>query len=121
MSDVYINRVYFPPWGSTEGGDEIANYVILQANASLLIGTMYAVDTTVARTLTLPPLAFQIPGSWILIQDLTGLALTNPITINPYGSDEINGVVSNSILFERTSGSGRFIVGPGSLSWYLAT
>ena len=69
--------------------------VSISANTTLVAGRRYFVDTTAARTLTLP--ASPAVGNEIQVFDATGLAGTNNITINS-NSGKINGAVQDLIL-----------------------
>jgi hypothetical protein len=93
---------------------------LLSSDVTLSLNTAYLVDTTAARTLTLPSLAVAVAGSSVTVQDQNGLSQTNPILVRAMGSDQINGVVSGSYLLENNSGSLKFIVGPAAASWYIA-
>ena len=67
----------------------------ISANTTLVAGRRYFVDTTAARTLTLP--ASPAVGNEIIIIDATGTAGTNNITINS-NSGKINGTVQNATI-----------------------
>lgn len=69
--------------------------VVLSGNSTLLAGRKYFVDTTAARTLTLP--ASASAGDVISVFDSTGTAGTYNITINRNGG-KINGVAGNLII-----------------------
>ena len=69
--------------------------VVLSGNSTLLAGRSYFVDTTAARTLTLP--ASASAGDVISVFDSTGTAATYNITINRNGG-KINGVAGNLII-----------------------
>ena len=69
--------------------------VSISANTTLVAGRRYFVDTTAARTLTLP--ASPAVGNEIQIFDATGTAGTNNITVNS-NSGKINGAVQDLIL-----------------------
>ena len=69
--------------------------VSISANTTLVSGRRYFVDTTAARTLTLP--ASPAVGNEIQIFDATGTAGTNNITVNS-NSGKINGAVQDLIL-----------------------
>ena len=69
--------------------------VSISANTNLVAGRRYFVDTTAARTLTLP--ASPAVGNEIQVFDASGLAGTNNITINS-NSGKINGAVQDLIL-----------------------
>jgi hypothetical protein len=66
------------------------------ANVTLQEGKYHLVDTSAARTLTLPdPAATKRP---IWIKDKTGSASTNPITVARFGSEEIETVAASYAL-----------------------
>jgi hypothetical protein len=67
----------------------------ISANTTLLAGRRYFVDTTAARTLTLP--ASPTLGQEIVIFDATGSAGTNNITISRNGN-KINGLTEDAII-----------------------
>ena len=60
-----------------------------------MAGRRYFVDTTAARTLTLP--ASPTLGQEIIVIDATGTSGTNNITINS-NSGKINGTVQNATI-----------------------
>lgn len=67
----------------------------ISANTTLVAGRRYFVDTTAARTLTLP----ESPtlGQEIVIFDATGTAGTNSITLSRNGN-KINGLTEDAII-----------------------
>jgi hypothetical protein len=67
----------------------------ISSNITLVAGTRYFVDTTAARTLTLP--ASPSVGNEIQVFDASGTAGTYNITINS-NSGKINGSVQDAIL-----------------------
>lgn len=67
----------------------------LSASATLIAGRRYFVDTTAARTLTLP--ATPTVGQEIVIFDATGSAGTNNITLSRNGN-KINGLTEDAII-----------------------
>jgi hypothetical protein len=64
----------------------------INSNQTLVSGYRYLVDTSAARTLTLP--ASPTGGDEIQIFDVTGTAATNKITVDS-NSNKINGTVQN--------------------------
>lgn len=58
----------------------------------------YAVDTSAARTFTLPTAASVAAGRRYWIADVTGSAGTNAITINKSGTDVIDGATSTKVV-----------------------
>ena len=67
----------------------------VSSNITMAANYNYFVDTTSARTLTLP--ASPTLGDTIVIYDASGTAATNNITIARNGSN-INGVADNAII-----------------------
>ena len=67
----------------------------ISANTTLVAGRRYFVDTTAARTLTLP--ASPTLGQEIVIFDATGSAGTNNITLARNGN-KINSLTENAII-----------------------
>lgn len=67
----------------------------ISANTTLVAGRRYFVDTSAARTLTLP--ASPTLGQEIVIFDATGSAGTNNITIARNGN-KINSLTENAII-----------------------
>lgn len=67
----------------------------ISANTTLVAGRRYFVDTTAARTLTLP--ASPTLGQEIVIFDATGTAGTNNITLSRNGN-KINGLTEDAII-----------------------
>ena len=81
------------PTGAT-GADAVITSAI-DSNQTLVSGYRYLVDTTAARSLTLP--ASPSVGAQIEIVDQTGSSASNNITVSP-GSLKINGSVQNLIV-----------------------
>lgn len=72
-----------------------APFTNVNSNITLAIGGNYRVDTSAARTLTLPAASgLEVAGDHIVVADKTGSAATNNITINRDGSDTIDGDTS---------------------------
>ena len=67
----------------------------ISANTTLVAGRRYFVDTTAARTLTLP--ASPTLGQEIVVFDATGTAGTNNITLSRNGN-KINGLSEDAII-----------------------
>ena len=76
-------------------------------------GTMYFVNTSAARTLTLPAAS---AGARIMIKDVSGLANTNAITVARAGSESIEGVAGNKLL--QTNWGAFTLVSDGT-NWYM--
>jgi hypothetical protein len=69
--------------------------VAVNSNITALSGRRYAVDTTAARTITLP--ASPGVGDEVQIMDATGTAATNNITVLRNGN-KINGLLEDAII-----------------------
>jgi hypothetical protein len=81
----------------------------VSSNITLVAGRRYFVDTTAARTLTLP--ASPTLGQEIVVVDASGTAGTNNITINS-NSGKINGTVQNLTI--DVDGAGASLIYTGS-------
>ena len=90
------------PTGPT--AQAVSSNITLQANYN------YFVDTTAARTLTLP--ASPSLGDTIAVYDASGTAATNNITIARNGN-KINGALDNAIIDVNQSSS--LFVYPGAI------
>lgn len=93
------------PTGPT--AQAVSSNITLQANYN------YFVDTTVARTLTLP--ASPALGDTIVIYDASGTAATNNITIARNGN-KINGALDNAIIDVNQSSS-LFVYTGSTVGW----
>jgi hypothetical protein len=87
--------------------------VVLSGNSTLLAGRSYFVDTTAARTLTLP--ASASVGDVISVFDSTGTAGTNNITISRNGNN-INGVADDAII-DVNQASSTFVYTGATVGW----
>lgn len=76
-----------------------------------------AVDTSIARTITLPLASSVSAGRIYVIKDRSGQANSNPITLAVTGSDLVDG--QSSQTFNSDYGTW-MIVGDGSASWYIS-
>ena len=85
----------------------------VSSNINLLSGYRYFVDTTAARTLTLP--ASPSLGDEIQVFDASGAAATNNVTINS-NSGKINGSVQNAVL-DVNGGVMAFIYTGSTYGW----
>ena len=85
------------------------------SNITLLAGRRYFVDTTAARTLTLP--ASPTLGQEIVIFDASGSAGTNNITIARNGNN-INSVADNAII-DVDKAAAVLIYTGSSIGWRL--
>jgi hypothetical protein len=81
----------------------------VSSNITLVAGRRYFVDTSAARTLTLP--ASPTLGQEIIVVDAAGTAGTNNITINS-NSGKINGTVQNLTI--DVDGAGASLIYTGS-------
>ena len=93
------------PTGPT--AQAVSSNITLQANYN------YFVDTTAARTLTLP--ASPALGDTIVIYDASGTAATNNITIARKGN-KINGALDNAIIDVNQSSS-IFVYTGATVGW----
>ncbi len=87
----------------------------ISANATLVAGRRYFVDTTASRTLTLP--ASPTLGQEIVIFDATGSAGTNNITLARNGN-KINGLTEDAIIDVDKAGAVLIYTG-ATLGWRL--
>ena len=87
----------------------------ISANTTLIAGRRYFVDTTAARTLTLP--ASPTLGQEIVIFDATGTAGTNNITLSRNGN-KINGLTEDAIIDVDKSAAVIIYTG-SSIGWRL--
>jgi len=85
----------------------------IAANNTLVAGGRYLVDTTAARTLTLP--AAPAVGNEVQVFDQTGTAGTNNITIDNNGL-KINGVLDTLVIDVNGGGAGLIYTG-ADLGW----
>ena len=85
----------------------------ISANTTLVAGRRYFVDTTAARTLTLP--ASPTLGQEIVVIDATGTAATNNITVLRNGG-KINGLTEDAIL-DVNQGTSIFTYTGTTLGW----
>ena len=85
----------------------------ISANTTLVAGRRYFVDTTAARTLTLP--ASPTLGQEVVVVDATGSAATNNITILRNGG-KINGLTEDAIL-DVNQGTSIFTYTGTTLGW----
>ena len=85
----------------------------ISANTTLVAGRRYFVDTTAARTLTLP--ASPTLGQEVVVIDATGSAATNNITILRNGG-KINGLTEDAIL-DVNQGTSVFTYTGTALGW----
>ena len=99
---------------STALNSALASYkqevnLTVSSNITLVAGRRYFVDTTAARTLTLP--ASPTLGQEVVVVDASGTAGTYNITINS-NSGKINGTVQNLTI--DVDGAGASLIYTGS-------
>jgi hypothetical protein len=99
---------------STALNSALASYkqevnLTVSSNITLVAGRRYFVDTTAARTLTLP--ASPTLGQEIVVVDASGTAGTYNITINS-NSGKINGTIQNLTI--DVDGAGASLIYTGS-------
>lgn len=87
--------------------------VSLAGNTTALNGRVYFIDTTAARTVTLPAAS---NGFWFELKDASGLANTNFITVARAAAESIEGVASNLTL--QTNWGAWVFVSDGT-NWFL--
>lgn len=85
----------------------------VSSNITMAANYNYFVDTSSARTLTLP--ASPSVGDSIAVYDASGLAATNNITIARNGNN-INGTAANAIIDVNNSGS-TFVYTGSTVGW----
>ena len=85
----------------------------VSTNITMAANNNYFVDTTAARTLTLP--ASPTLGDTIAVYDASGTAATNNITIARNGSN-INGVADNAII-DVNQASSLFVYTGSTVGW----
>ena len=98
----------------------LANYkqeinLSISSNTTLVTGYRYFVNTSAARTLTLP--ANPSVGEEIVVIDATGTAGTNNITVNS-NSNKINGTVQNAII-DVDGAAASFIYTGSTYGWMV--
>lgn len=87
--------------------------IAVSSNITAQSGRRYAVDTTAARTITLP--ASPAVGDEVQIMDATGTAATNNITILR-NSNKITGLLDDAII-DTDGGMLRFIYTGSTYGW----
>jgi hypothetical protein len=89
--------------------------VAVNSNITALSGRRYAVDTTAARTITLP--AAPGVGDEVQIMDATGTAATNNITVLRNGN-KINGLLEDAII-DIDMDMASFVYSGSTVGWRL--
>ncbi len=84
-------------WGPLGGNTALAaeTIVTISSNVTLTDKAIHLVDTTAARTLTLPDPA---TTKYIVVKDKSGLGSVNNITIARFGTEEIEGVAASFVM-----------------------
>jgi len=100
----------------------ITSYTRSQISSNLVISpassvVFFNVDTTIARSITLPLASAVADGRIYIFKDEDGTANTNNITINRAGSDTIDG--QTSVVVDSNFGSVQ-VVGDGSSQWFIS-
>jgi hypothetical protein len=109
---------HFPPKKSSGGGGGGGAALTAQAvssNISLQKDYVYFVNTTAARSLTLP--SSPAGGDHFYIKDVSGLSNTNAITLVRTGSETIEGVAANKLL--NTDFAAWMLVADSSGNWWI--
>jgi hypothetical protein len=105
---------------SSPGNAQIFETQAVSSNLTISPGDTFVyliVDTTVARSITLPLANGVTAGRIYIIKDSDGQANTNNITVNISGSDTIDG--ASSQVLDSNFGSS-MIVTDGVDSWYIS-
>lgn len=102
-----------PTGASGANGAPAVTNQSISSNITLVAGTRYFVDTTAARTLTLP--ASPSVGDEIQIFDSSGTAATNNITISR-NSSNINAQTEDAIIDVNQSASS-FVYTGATVGW----
>jgi hypothetical protein len=89
--------------------------VAVNSNITALSGRRYAVDTTAARTITLP--AAPGVGDEVQIMDASGTAATNNITVLRNGN-KINGLTEDAII-DVDMDMASFVYSGSTVGWRL--
>ncbi len=89
--------------------------VAVSSNITALAGRRYAVDTSAARTITLP--SSPAVGDEVQIMDATGTAATNNITVLRNGN-KINGLTEDAII-DVDMDMALFIYSGSTVGWRL--
>jgi hypothetical protein len=89
--------------------------VSVNSNITALSGRRYAVDTTAARTITLP--AAPGVGDEVQIMDASGTAATNNITVLRNGN-KINGLTEDAII-DVNMDMASFVYSGSTVGWRL--
>jgi len=120
ITDTELATALNPYIDTTELNAALTNYkqeinVTVNSNITMQSGYRYFVDTSAARTLTLP--ASPAIGNEILVFDASGTAATNNITILRNGN-KINGLTEDAIIDVDKSAAVLIYTG-STLGWRL--
>jgi len=85
----------------------------VSSNINLFANNVFLVNTSVARTLTLPS---PVSGTTLTIKDATGLCNTNNITVNRFASEQIEGVAAAKIF---QTDWGAWVFWANGTNWFL--
>jgi hypothetical protein len=99
-----------PTWVTPAGASPVT---AVSSNISLVNNNIYLVDTSVARTLTLPT---PTSGVLIIIKDSIGTANTNNITVDRFAAESIEGVAASRVLSSNW-GSWSFV--SNGTNWFM--
>lgn len=129
----YLGNLYFTnesgtPVQITSGGSIVAppgsaqifEYQPIASNTTIAPAATFvylAIDTTAARTITLPLASSVSAGRIYILKDVSGEANSNNITIATQGSDTVDN--SSSAIMDSNLGSVT-IIGDGADSWYIS-
>lgn len=107
------------PAGGGGGSSNVWASVTVASNHTVQPSDAYValnVNTTSARSITLPAAASVAAGRLYAIKDVSGQSETNPITLGRSGADTIDGATSQSLSMNH----GMWLVkGDGASSWHL--
>lgn len=78
-------------WNTFNNKQDRVTIVSVSSNISLVATRLYLVNTSAARTLTLPS---PVSGARIIVKDFTGGAVSNPIALTPFGGEKIDGTAA---------------------------
>jgi len=95
-------------FASGAGGGTSEAVISLAGNTTAAQGKNYAVDTTAARTITLPASPTKVDGFFFAVKDFSGQCAINKITIARAAGELIDGVAADKVL-NINKGCWRFI------------
>lgn len=91
----------------------IRSLVSVAGNVTLTAYALHLVNTSAARTLTVPAVSSRV---YFWIKDISGLAETNPITVVRAGAEKIENVAA-SMLLKANYGAWTFV--SDGTDWWL--